>query len=101
TLPPATPPLSLHGGLPISNCITPLVEVMHRWVGVERAMMTTVHAYTGGQRLADGPHRRSRRGRAAVADLDTTQDVDGTLVKVLRSEEHTSELQSRFDLVCR
>src|SRR5690606_15641527 len=36
-----------------TNCITPVIEIASRRLGVERAVMTTVHAYTGGQRLVD------------------------------------------------
>src|SRR5829696_3244753 len=38
-----------------TNCITPVVEIAHRHIGVQRAVMTTIHAYTGGQRLVDSP----------------------------------------------
>jgi glyceraldehyde 3-phosphate dehydrogenase len=55
-----------------TNCITPVIEIVNRRVGVERALMTTVHAYTGGQRLVDGPAKRLRRGRAAAANLVPT-----------------------------
>ena len=47
-----------------TNCITPVIEVAHRRLGVERAIMTTVHAYTAGQQLVDGPSKNFRRGRA-------------------------------------
>jgi glyceraldehyde 3-phosphate dehydrogenase len=55
-----------------TNCITPVIEVAHRRIGVERAVMTTVHAYTGGQKLVDSPSQRYRRGRAAAANLVPT-----------------------------
>ncbi|MGP4028767.1 type I glyceraldehyde-3-phosphate dehydrogenase [Actinomadura sp. 3N407] len=55
-----------------TNCITPIVEVAHRRVGVERAVMTAIHAYTGGQQLVDGPSKRYRRGRAGAANLVPT-----------------------------
>ena len=55
-----------------SNCITPLVEVIGRRIGVEKAVMTTVHAYTSSQSVVDGPRRRFRRGRAAGANLVPT-----------------------------
>jgi glyceraldehyde 3-phosphate dehydrogenase len=55
-----------------TNCITPVIEVAHRRIGVERAVMTTVHAYTGGQRLVDSPSKRFRRGRAGAANLVPT-----------------------------
>lgn len=52
-----------------TNSITPVVEVASRWVGVERAMMTTVHAYTAGQGMVDSPSKDFRRGRAGAANL--------------------------------
>jgi glyceraldehyde 3-phosphate dehydrogenase len=55
-----------------TNCITPVIEVAHRGVGVERAVMTTVHAYTAGQQLVDGPSKSFRRGRAGAANLVPT-----------------------------
>ena len=55
-----------------TNCITPVIEVAHRRLGVERAVMTTVHAYTAGQQLVDGPSKSFRRGRAGAANLVPT-----------------------------
>jgi glyceraldehyde 3-phosphate dehydrogenase len=55
-----------------TNCITPLVEVIGRRIGVEKAVMTTVHAYTSSQSVVDGPRRQFRRGRAAGANLVPT-----------------------------
>lgn len=52
-----------------TNCITPIVEVMGRRIGVEKAVMTTVHAYTSSQSIVDGPNQSFRRGRAAAANL--------------------------------
>ena len=55
-----------------TNCITPVIEVAHRHIGVQRAVMTTVHAYTAGQQLVDGPSKSFRRGRAGAANLVPT-----------------------------
>jgi glyceraldehyde 3-phosphate dehydrogenase len=55
-----------------TNCITPVIEIAQRLIGVERAVMTTVHAYTGGQRLVDGPSKNFLRGRAGAANLVPT-----------------------------
>ncbi len=52
-----------------TNCITPVVEVMDRRIGVERAVMTTIHAYTATQQLIDGPSKDFRRGRAGAANM--------------------------------
>ncbi|HPX17327.1 MAG TPA: type I glyceraldehyde-3-phosphate dehydrogenase [Deltaproteobacteria bacterium] len=55
-----------------TNCITPLVEVMSRRVGVMKAIMTTVHAYTSSQNLVDGGNKKWKRGRAAAINLVPT-----------------------------
>lgn len=52
-----------------TNCITPVVEVMGRRIGVEKAIMTTIHAYTATQALIDRTNNKRRRGRAAAANL--------------------------------
>ncbi|MGE3108961.1 MAG: type I glyceraldehyde-3-phosphate dehydrogenase [Vicinamibacterales bacterium] len=52
-----------------TNCIAPIVEVIGRRIGFNKAAMTTVHAYTSSQSIVDGPNRRFRRGRAAAANL--------------------------------
>jgi glyceraldehyde 3-phosphate dehydrogenase len=52
-----------------TNCITPIVEVIGRRIGFEKAIMTTVHAYTSSQSLVDGMSKSFRRGRAAAANL--------------------------------
>src|SRR5919204_303619 len=49
-----------------TNCLVPLVKVLHDSFGVERGMMTTVHAYTADQRLQDLPHKDLRRGRGGA-----------------------------------
>ena len=51
-----------------TNCITPVVEVMQRRIGVEKAMLTTVHSYTSTQGTVDSPSKKLRRGRAAAAN---------------------------------
>lgn len=55
-----------------TNCITPVVEIMGRRIGVKKAIMTTVHAYTSTQKLVDAPSKNFRRGRAAAANLVPT-----------------------------
>jgi glyceraldehyde 3-phosphate dehydrogenase len=52
-----------------TNCIAPVVEVMGRRIGIEKAIMTTVHAYTATQAIVDRPNKKRRRGRAAAANL--------------------------------
>jgi len=55
-----------------TNCITPLVEIMNRRIGVHKAIMTTVHAYTSSQNLVDGGNKKLKRGRAAAINLVPT-----------------------------
>lgn len=55
-----------------TNSIAPVIEVIGRRIGLLKAMMTTVHAYTASQRLVDGPARKWRRGRAAAANFVPT-----------------------------
>jgi glyceraldehyde 3-phosphate dehydrogenase len=55
-----------------TNCITPVVEIMGRRVGVKKAAMTTIHAYTSSQAIVDAPNKKFRRGRAGAANLVPT-----------------------------
>ena len=55
-----------------TNCITPVVEVMGRRIGVKKAIMTTIHAYTSSQAIVDGPSKKIRRGRAGAANFVPT-----------------------------
>ena len=55
-----------------TNCITPVVEVMDRRVGIKKAIMTTIHAYTASQSVVDGPRNKWRRGRAAAINFVPT-----------------------------
>lgn len=52
-----------------TNCITPVIEIVGRRIGIRKAIMTTVHAYTSSQALIDKPNKRLRRGRAAAVSL--------------------------------
>jgi glyceraldehyde 3-phosphate dehydrogenase len=55
-----------------TNCLGPVARVLHDSVGIERGVMTTIHAYTSDQNLQDGPHKDLRRARAAAANLVPT-----------------------------
>ena len=55
-----------------TNCLGPVARVLHDTVGVERGVMTTIHAYTSDQRLQDAPHKDLRRARAAAVNLIPT-----------------------------
>ena len=55
-----------------TNCFVPMVKVLDDAFGVEKGLMTTVHAYTGDQMLVDGPHSDLRRARAAAINIVPT-----------------------------
>ena len=55
-----------------TNCITPVAKVIEETFGVEKAMMTTIHAYTSDQELQDGGHKDYRRARAAGKSIVPT-----------------------------
>ena len=75
-----------------TNCITPVMEVLERRVGVEKATMTTIHAYTSTQAIVDGPSKKFRRGRAAAANfVPTTTGAAQATAKALPA------LEGKFD----
>lgn len=75
-----------------TNCITPVVEILNRRIGVKKANMTTIHAYTSSQSLVDGPHKKMRRGRAAAANfVPTTTGAAKATAKAL------PEIEGKFD----
>ncbi len=55
-----------------TNCLGPLAKVLNDSFGIQRGLMTTVHAYTADQNLQDGPHKDMRRARAAAVNLVPT-----------------------------
>ena len=55
-----------------TNCLAPVAKVLHDTLGIERGLMTTIHAYTADQRLQDMPHKDYRRARAAAVNLIPT-----------------------------
>jgi glyceraldehyde 3-phosphate dehydrogenase len=55
-----------------TNCITPVVEIIGRRIGIKKAIMTTVHAYTASQGIVDKPSKSFERGRAGAANFVPT-----------------------------
>ena len=55
-----------------TNCLAPMAKVLNDALGIERGLMTTVHAYTQDQNLQDGPHKDLRRARAAALNVVPT-----------------------------
>jgi len=67
-----------------TNCLAPLAYVLDKEFGIESGLMTTVHAYTNDQRLADVPHSDWRRSRAAAENtIPTTTGAARAVGKVL------------------
>jgi glyceraldehyde 3-phosphate dehydrogenase len=76
-----------------TNCIAPVLEIARRRLNVERAIMTTVHAYTISQKLIDAPASRDfRRGRAAAVNL-----VPASTGAAIAATRAVPELGGRFD----
>jgi glyceraldehyde 3-phosphate dehydrogenase len=75
-----------------TNCITPVVEIMERRVGIHKAIMTTVHAYTSTQSLVDGPSSKFRRGRTAGLNL-----VPSTTGAAVATTKVLPALKGKFD----
>jgi glyceraldehyde 3-phosphate dehydrogenase len=55
-----------------TNCLAPIAKILHERFGIEEGFITTVHAYTNDQRLADVPHQDFRRSRAATLNIIPT-----------------------------
>jgi glyceraldehyde 3-phosphate dehydrogenase len=55
-----------------TNCLAPMAKVLNDALGIERGLMTTIHAYTQDQNLQDGPHKDLRRARAAALNVVPT-----------------------------
>ena len=108
------------------NCFVPMVQVLDQAFGVDKGLMTTIHAYTGDQSLVDGPHSDLRRARASAVNIIPTSTgaaratglvlqsmngrLDGTSLRVpipdgsitdftavLKSSPSVSEINSAFN----
>ena len=75
-----------------TNCLAPAAKVVHDKFGIVKGLLTTVHAYTGGQNLVDGPHKDKRRARAAAVNIiPTSTGAARAVAKVI------PELEGKFD----
>jgi glyceraldehyde 3-phosphate dehydrogenase len=75
-----------------TNCITPVMEILGRRIGVRKAIMTAVHAYTSSQAIVDSPRSRARRGRAGASNfVPTSTGAAAATVRAL------PEYRGRFD----
>lgn len=75
-----------------TNCVAPVAAVVHAAFGIEKAVMTTIHGYTEGQRLQDGSHKDLRRARAAAENI-----VPTTTGAATATTETIPELKGLFD----
>ena len=75
-----------------TNCLAPLAKVLNDAFGIERGLMTTIHAYTADQNLQDGPHSDLRRSRAAALNLVPTKTGAAQAVSLV-----LPELKGKFD----
>lgn len=75
-----------------TNCVAPVASVMVEKFGVEKAMMTTIHAYTADQNLQDGPHKDLRRARGAAYNI-----VPTSTGAAIATGQVVGELAGKFD----
>jgi glyceraldehyde 3-phosphate dehydrogenase len=75
-----------------TNCLAPFAKVILDNFGIERGLMTTIHAYTGDQRLLDFPHSDLRRARAAALSMIPTKTGAASAVSLV-----IPELKGKFD----
>src|SRR3954467_1309003 len=75
-----------------TNCVVPMAAVLEKSFGIDRALMTTIHAYTNDQNLLDLPHKDLRRARAAALSIIPTSTGAATAVG-----EVLPELKGKFD----
>ncbi|MGB3209885.1 MAG: type I glyceraldehyde-3-phosphate dehydrogenase [Desulforhopalus sp.] len=75
-----------------TNCLAPFAKVILDKFGIKRGLMTTVHAYTGDQRLLDFPHSDPRRARAAALSMIPTKTGAAAAVSLV-----IPELKGKFD----
>lgn len=75
-----------------TNCLAPLAKVLNDEIGIVKGLMTTVHAYTGDQRILDAPHKDLRRARAAALNIIPTKTGAAAAVSLV-----LPELKGKFD----
>jgi glyceraldehyde 3-phosphate dehydrogenase len=75
-----------------TNCLAPAAKVVQDEFGIEKALMTTIHSYTNGQRILDMPHKDLRRARAAGLNIIPTTTGAARAISLV-----IPELEGRFD----
>ncbi|MFD1827722.1 MULTISPECIES: type I glyceraldehyde-3-phosphate dehydrogenase [Mumia] len=69
-----------------TNCLAPMAKALNDGLGIERGLMTTIHAYTQDQNLQDGPHKDLRRARAAALNIVPTSTGAAKAVSLVLPE---------------
>lgn len=69
-----------------TNCLAPMAKALNDGLGIERGLMTTIHAYTADQNLQDGPHKDLRRARAAAVNIVPTSTGAAKAVSLVLPE---------------
>ena len=69
-----------------TNCLAPMVKVLHETFGIEHGLMTTIHAYTNDQVILDFPHKDLRRARAAALNMIPTTTGAAKAIGVVMPE---------------
>jgi len=69
-----------------TNCLAPLVKVIHEGLGIERGVITTIHDVTNTQVVVDAPHRDLRRARSALLNLIPTSTGSATAITLIYPE---------------
>ncbi|HSB00455.1 MAG TPA: glyceraldehyde 3-phosphate dehydrogenase NAD-binding domain-containing protein [Anaerolineales bacterium] len=75
-----------------TNAITPAMEIMNRRIGVKKALLTAIHAYTASQGIVDSPNKKFRSGRAAAANF-----VPASTGAAIATTKALPELEGKFD----
>ncbi|MBU2025831.1 type I glyceraldehyde-3-phosphate dehydrogenase, partial [Patescibacteria group bacterium] len=75
-----------------TNCLAPVAKVLNDEIGIDKALMTTIHSYTATQNLVDGPNKDFQRARAAA--LNIVPSTTGAAIAVTRV---LPELEGKFD----
>ena len=79
-----------------TNCLAPVVNALHKAIGVERGLMTTIHAYTNDQTLTDVYHKDLRRARSATHSMIPTKTGAAAAVGLV-----LPDLNGKLDGFCR
>ena len=76
-----------------TNSVSPMIQILHETIGIEKAMLSTIHAYTGTQKLVDAPDAKDwRRGRAGAQNI-----VPSTTGAAIAVTEVITDLKGKFD----